>query len=472
MHSVSTEVRVGIFALITLSILAFSIFWLNGGRLFEKGSVLEIEFERVDGIRPGAPVKLAGVDIGRVKRIFFSEQQTVIVAIKLKPGIQINEDSQFSIVTAGVIGEKHLEILPGKSANPVKAGTRLKGETPLSTDELFESAYEMLKDTHAILSSLRDYTENKELRASIVKSVQNIEVITRNLRQFTDKLDEIPLETMVARANRILETVENIAVTSEPRVQQIVMDLAKASEQLTTVLTKADRFLEEINGDGQASRDIRRILSLSAQTLEDIEALAATLNQEKEHVGPLLEEARAAAGSIRQAADSLKKLLDSLSSGEATDNQNLTSTIQQATDLVNKAHGFVAALDRIEHRIGFSGSDATAGLDYRLDFPLNNRSSLVFDLKDIGDDNSLSLQLGYSFGKLRTRLGYINEELGGGLDLQLDQNWLLSLDVWDPHKTQGDVLLSYFLNKHWVIGSGAYDVTRDPIWAWQVGYWF
>ena len=71
MHSVSTEVRVGIFALITLSILAFSIFWLNGGRLFEKGSVLEIEFERVDGIRPGAPVKLAGVDIGRVKRIFF-----------------------------------------------------------------------------------------------------------------------------------------------------------------------------------------------------------------------------------------------------------------------------------------------------------------------------------------------------------------------------------------------------------------
>lgn len=234
--------------------------------------------------------------------------------------------------------------------------------------------------------------------------------------------------------------------------------------------------MDEVNGDGQASQDIRQILSLSARTLEDIEQLTSTLNQEKEHVGPLLEEAGAAARSIREAADSLKNTFDSLNEsqdGNSPANKEETkSAFQKLQETISKTHRLVSNLDRMKHKLGLSGKEDNWGLDYRLDFGSGKDSAFILDWKNIGAENSLSFQYGRKFGNIRPRLGYINDEFGGGVDWAFNQRWSLSIDVWNPHDLQADVMTDYLLNKHWTVGTGAFNVFEDPTFLWQIGYWF
>ena len=474
MRALSIETRVGIFTLVVLAFLSFGLFWLNGGRFMERGYPVEIKFSRVDGLRPGAPVKLSGVDVGRVKKIFFTPDQKVMVVILLRPEFRVTEDSQAVITTAGVIGEKHLEIRPGRSRNPLPSGQRLVGIDPVSTEDFYQSVSDILADLKDMTSSFKTLIDDEETITSLRNSIKRFNVITANLQTFTDQLNDVPLRSMAAKLDRTLTHIESIASSAEPGIKAIVSEVTIASEQLTTVLVKANRFMDELNGDGQATEDIRHILELTENTMENIESLTYTLAQEKDRVGPLMEEAENAISSISSAANSIEQLVNDLSDSEEGGKQtSIKKTLQETSELVRKANGYVTALERMRHRVGYTVNDKNEWqLNYRLDTGLSNRSSLVFDWHDIGDNNSLSLQYGLSFKSLRARLGYIHEDFGGGLDWQPSARWVYSLDFRNPDNWEADLTGSYFFNDHWQMGVSGYNIFDDPTLALQLGYWF
>ncbi|GAB4488609.1 MAG: outer membrane lipid asymmetry maintenance protein MlaD [Thermodesulfovibrionales bacterium] len=127
------EVAVGAFMVI--GILALGYVSVRLGRLEvigSKGYTVFAEFEKAGGIKPGAVVEIAGVQIGRVKSIGLREYQA-LVEIVVNDGVQIQEDAIASIKTKGLIGEKFIQISPGGSDVILKSGGKIR-ETESAVD--------------------------------------------------------------------------------------------------------------------------------------------------------------------------------------------------------------------------------------------------------------------------------------------------------------------------------------------------
>lgn len=87
-----------------------------------RGTLLCAKFTNIGGLKEGANVEIAGVEIGRVKRITLDKDYTAKVWLLIKPGIKIQKDAIAAVKTKGLIGEKYVEITPGAAEEYLKSG--------------------------------------------------------------------------------------------------------------------------------------------------------------------------------------------------------------------------------------------------------------------------------------------------------------------------------------------------------------
>jgi len=83
------------------------------------------EFTRADGLDTGAPVRLAGVQIGSVGEVKLDERYHAIMTLILTQNIPLPDDTAAIIETDGVFGGKYIELQPGGSADMLKPGGRI-----------------------------------------------------------------------------------------------------------------------------------------------------------------------------------------------------------------------------------------------------------------------------------------------------------------------------------------------------------
>ena len=120
-------ILVGIFSLGYISIKLGKLEFIGGGR-YE----IYAQFDQVGGIKPGASVEIAGVEIGRVKSIGLDNYQALL-ELSINTGIKVQEDAIASVKTKGLIGEKYIQITPGASEKILPGGGRIR-ETESAID--------------------------------------------------------------------------------------------------------------------------------------------------------------------------------------------------------------------------------------------------------------------------------------------------------------------------------------------------
>ncbi|MCX7012907.1 MAG: outer membrane lipid asymmetry maintenance protein MlaD [Candidatus Sumerlaeota bacterium] len=135
MKKESVEISVGIFVLIGLACVAWlaiklgKMEWLGGDDYR-----LHAKFASVSGLKKGAIVDMAGVQIGQVDRIGLDPNDLAAdVWMRIRKGIPVAEDSMASIRTSGLIGDKYVKIEPGGSDVKLKDGDRIR-ETESAVD--------------------------------------------------------------------------------------------------------------------------------------------------------------------------------------------------------------------------------------------------------------------------------------------------------------------------------------------------
>jgi phospholipid/cholesterol/gamma-HCH transport system substrate-binding protein len=131
------NVAVGMFVVLGLLALGYLSIKLGRVALFSGGGYLvTADFPSVGGLRPGASVEIAGVEVGRVEGIGLADYQAR-VTLRFNPDVQLQEDAIASIKTKGLIGEKFIRISPGASDKLVGPGGRLREvEAPVDLEEL------------------------------------------------------------------------------------------------------------------------------------------------------------------------------------------------------------------------------------------------------------------------------------------------------------------------------------------------
>jgi phospholipid/cholesterol/gamma-HCH transport system substrate-binding protein len=134
-----TELLVGIFMLIGIIAITFLALRMGDINLFNNDEyVINAKFTSASGLREGAYVEMAGVTVGKVKRIKFDpESYLAIVSMSLPKTILIPDDSIASIRTAGIIGDKFIKISAGGSEDYVEDGMEIiETEPSINLEEL------------------------------------------------------------------------------------------------------------------------------------------------------------------------------------------------------------------------------------------------------------------------------------------------------------------------------------------------
>ena len=129
MQRKSLDIWVGLFVL--LGALAVMFLALKVGNMssmsFGPSYTVIARFDNIGGLKPRAPVKSAGVVVGRVESIAFNDKTfQAQVTLRLQSEIQFPKDSSAKILTSGLLGEQYIGIEPGGDEKSFAEGDRIK----------------------------------------------------------------------------------------------------------------------------------------------------------------------------------------------------------------------------------------------------------------------------------------------------------------------------------------------------------
>jgi len=139
MKKYKMETIVGIF--VVIGVLGIGYMALTLGEVSFIGDdsyLLYARFASVSGLKTGSPVEMLGLEVGKVERLSIAQDQQMAVAeMKIKKGVKVYDDAIASVKTAGLIGDKYIQIDPGGSGTILKSGgTITETSSPLDIEDL------------------------------------------------------------------------------------------------------------------------------------------------------------------------------------------------------------------------------------------------------------------------------------------------------------------------------------------------
>jgi phospholipid/cholesterol/gamma-HCH transport system substrate-binding protein len=265
----SIEVKVGILILTAAGLLAAFIL-IMGGINFQPTYSLSVDFDNPGGLQTGAPVKIAGVKVGKISEIHFrggivndagKREPLVRLKVDIEKRYQksLHDNARFYVTTQGVLGEQFLAIEPGSNDRPVlPENAVVRGLDPPRLDMLLAEGYELLNTT---VSAMR---ENK---TEIGEAFDGLRRTLRGTGQF--------FENNGARLDRITANVEQITVDGD--------DLVRGAKQKYVDNPQIDRIVTNVDTvTSHAARDAPPLLADARETMTNAKRLSATLGEEKQ----------------------------------------------------------------------------------------------------------------------------------------------------------------------------------------------
>ena len=131
------ELGVGIFVLIGLGCLIYLAVHLGKMEVFGQGYQVSASFDNISGLKTGAAVEVAGVEVGRVENIMVTPDNRAKLQLSINPDIILKEDAIASIRTKGIIGDKYIKLSPGYAEKTISPGGKiLDTESAMEWEEI------------------------------------------------------------------------------------------------------------------------------------------------------------------------------------------------------------------------------------------------------------------------------------------------------------------------------------------------
>ncbi len=232
----SREIKVGAFVLISLVVMGAVIFLLgNERRLFQQHSDMRTSFKDVAGLSRGSPVRMGGVDIGRVVGVAYGENpedhtifvEMLIVSDEAK---RIRRDSVATVEGKGLLGDKMVVITPGSMTT----------SAPMREGEVIPSRES--QDIEAIIGKLKDTA------ADAGKVMQNLE---RTTSAFAEETFTNDVKATVHHLTEVLASIDQ----GEGYIGRLIHSQAEA-ENLSTTIASFRKSAQQLEGLLASSRAV------------------------------------------------------------------------------------------------------------------------------------------------------------------------------------------------------------------------
>ncbi len=320
------QIRIGGFVLVSLAVFLGLIYMLGAeARYFERQYDLVAEYTEVGGLTAGATVRLAGVQVGRVKSVALPEppggKVRVTLTVAKRFSERIRKNSVARIETQGLLGDKIVEISLGSpEAPPLAPGEMIATRDPVEMNRLAGEGVEIMKNVSALSADLRTTVDsfNKS------RSMEDLSATLKSARRITEEVE---------RGRGWL----HVLVYEEPEALRKLNELLTATQKLVT--------------QGQKGESAVSVL-LSAESGK----AARHLLQAMESFGKMAEKGKDGEGLLPAL------LFDPQFKPVAQDLQTLARNFREVSERLAKGKGLLGGLI---HEEG-DGSLATALADFKI----------------------------------------------------------------------------------------------------------
>lgn len=246
----NNEAKVGLMITFSLTVFIVLVALLSKFSISQKGYNLRLYFGFLNGLKVGAPVKIAGgIKIGFVETISQSDEKTE-VKVWVDKKFTLIKTTKFAIFTTGLIGEKYINVFVPPTINVeefLNDGDRVFAVDPASFDQMMlifqgfmqdQSGGEMLA---AIFQNSKNFVENlnrltAENRGDVRQSVLHAKSVFSNLA--------VESKTLLEQLNKF---TGNLATMSEKNKEEFSIAMRNLSE-ITDKLNKIVFRLEQGRG--------------------------------------------------------------------------------------------------------------------------------------------------------------------------------------------------------------------------------
>ena len=299
-----TELKIGLVAVIATATAAFVIFMVSGeGGFFWQRYTLKTRFDNVAGLKAGAPVRVAGVEVGSVETVSFNGTD-VEVSFQLSRDMQprITDKSMAVIGSVSLLGEAALDVTPSREGTPIpeygyvpskRAPGQLADVAEGATRSL-EQATLLLRDIRAGKGTVGRLFTDEALYRDVQGFVAAAEAVAENLRAGRGTVGKLMNEETAYRnldaSLRHLQEMTARINSGEGSLGRLLKDPALA-ESLSSTTANIDAMTGRINrGEGTAGKLVNdpALYNRMNSLAERLDTLAGRLNAGQGTAGQLL----------------------------------------------------------------------------------------------------------------------------------------------------------------------------------------
>ncbi|MBT9583795.1 MCE family protein [bacterium] len=458
----SSAAKVGMVAVIALILFGLVVTQL-GGISEERGQEYVVTFQNVGGLQTKAPVLLAGVKVGLVKKMELNSEDSRVKVTMLitRPGVNLyrsrrpddSKDSFYIYTVAGnLLGDKWVDIRTGRIPTdtvPIKPNEEpIVGEPPVSLDDLAREGSAVMSEFRQSVNALNELVADKKFQNDIRETMGNFTEISRNLKGASADA-RVLVASLNGRVERLGNAVELVVAHVDETVagfqhdaQAVGSDLRGFSSGLrgvvshnqgninTIVTTLKDtaaslnrtmKTLEELANDKDLRADVLATVSNLKRTTEEVQGIASdirSVTSDPEVQGDI----RDTIQNAKEATDSAKKVMNRV--------DNITESVTEGK--------FANVYLENEWNTRNGHPAANANVFLLPDGPYGAK----LGVDSLGQDNLINVQAmkGFSNGNYRIRAGVVRSQVGLGADARLFNKRLeLSVDAYNTRKVEVDV---------------------------------
>jgi phospholipid/cholesterol/gamma-HCH transport system substrate-binding protein len=190
-NKIASNIVLGVFVLIGLTLFIFLIMVMGGGTgFFSRQFSLYVRFAQVKGLHFGSEVSLSGLRVGTVKDITIAKgnDRELLIQLNIAKDVQnrIRKDSVARISTQGILGDKYVEITIGSPGEPMlRDGDFIEAE---DLPDLLTKGGGLVEE---LQNQFKEGGEAEGLLRNLNTVAGNLVVITNDMKNGRGLLNEI-----------------------------------------------------------------------------------------------------------------------------------------------------------------------------------------------------------------------------------------------------------------------------------------
>jgi len=273
------EAAVGAIVLASAAIFVVGTMWL-GGRSFGRRDVVPVHFEDIGNLKTSSPVKVSGVQVGKVDRIIFERVGSVRVELAMKQDVPLQSDANASIEAVGVLGDVEIVLNPGTDSTPLPDDAILEGAMAPGIGGLASTLGDQAKAVMAGAQELLNKRTADDLHATMVAMQRLMGVYSDTRSGPTAEMTRL-MASLQSVSARLDSTLADPALKNTlQHMDTASADMGRLARQLTSTTARMDTLVSNINAGkgtlGQVATNAALYDQLTG-TLKSMQALLDSL---------------------------------------------------------------------------------------------------------------------------------------------------------------------------------------------------